>query len=123
MAHPNYWEDLINQPVEIQCSDGSIHYGIVESFDQNNVYLKPLTNDQHEINENRGGNDERFYGFGFGPQAFLGGFAGGLLGVGLGSIIGVRPWPLYPPRPYYGPGPRPPYYGGYYGSGPGSFYY
>ncbi|SFF98504.1 LSm family protein [Sporolactobacillus nakayamae] len=124
MSYQQYWENLINQPVEIQCNDGSVHVGIIESFDQNNVYLKPLDSNQTP-NETRSGNenDERFFGLGFGPQAFLGGFAGGLLGVGLGSIIGVRPCPYCPPRPYCGQGPRPPYGGGFYGQGPGQFYY
>ncbi|MCO7125697.1 hypothetical protein NIE88_07930 [Sporolactobacillus shoreicorticis] len=126
MSYQNYWENLINQPVEIQCNDGSVHYGVIESFDQDNVYLKPLTNDSQTPNNTTGemrNDDERF--FGFGPQAFLGGFAGGLLGVGLSSIIGVRPCPYYPPRPFYGSGsgPRPPYGGGFYGPGPGPFYY
>lgn len=123
MSYQNYWQNLLNQPVEIECNDGTVHYGIIDSFDQENVYLRPLDNDQTPA-ETRN-NDERFFGLGVGAPAFLGGFAGGLLGVGLGSIIGVRPCPYCPPGPYpYGPGPRPPYYGGgFYGPGPGPFYY
>ncbi|BBN98804.1 hypothetical protein [Sporolactobacillus terrae] len=128
MSNQQYWENLLHQPVEIECSDGSVHMGIIESFDQNNVYLKPLSNNQ-TLDENESRGDDRFFGGAFGPQAFLGGFAGGLLGVGLGTIIGVRPCPFCPPRPGYwgGYGPRPPYGGGggFYGPGPsdGSYYY
>ncbi|MCO7176243.1 hypothetical protein ACFP7A_10185 [Sporolactobacillus kofuensis] len=124
MSLQQFWENLINQPVEIQCKDGSIHYGVIDSFDQDNIYLMPFDQSQ-QMNETRN-EDQRFFGIGFGPQSFLGGFAGGfagsLLGVGLSSIIGVRPCPYCPPGPYYGPGHRPPY-GGWYGPGPGPFYY
>lgn len=121
-----YYQSLINQIVEIKCDDGSVLIGKIASVDTNNVYLHPLQTPgmQRGGQEDRGQEDSRFFwGPGIGGQAFLGGFAGSLLGVGLSSIIGVRPYPPYPPYPPYYPsyppyppyGPRPPY-------GPGPFY-
>jgi hypothetical protein len=118
----DYYQSLINHVVEIQCDDGSVLVGKIASVDQNNVYIDPLeTNTMQRGNQD----DSRFlWGPGIGGQAFLGGFAGSLLGVGLSSIIGVRPYPPYPSYPPYPPypqyppyGPRPPY-GPFYGPGP-----
>ncbi|WP_010631243.1 hypothetical protein [Sporolactobacillus vineae] len=120
METMEYYQSLINHVVEIQCNDGSILVGKIASVDASNVYINPL-----ETNEmQRGGQEDSrfFWGPGIGGQAFLGGFAGSLLGVGLSSIIGVRPYPPY--YPPYGPGPFPPYgpprppYGPIYGPGP-----
>ncbi|MFT8316671.1 MAG: hypothetical protein ABF651_00195 [Sporolactobacillus sp.] len=98
MAQYDYLIALIDQPVEIQLADGTLQYGIVDSVDQENVYLKTLDPNSAE-SQNSEMRDDRF----FGPGAFLGGFAGGLLGVGLGNIIGVRPWGPGP----WGPSPGP----------------
>lgn len=122
MSSQEYYEKccaFVHQPVEIKCSDGNVHHGIIDSVDQEKVYLRPFDTLEPE-SESR--NPGVFF---FGP-ALLGGFAGGLLGVGLGSIIAVRPYPYgpYGPMPPYGPGP---YYGPYGGSysgfyGPGPYY-
>lgn len=117
MVNINYYQTLIHHPVEIECNDGSILIGIIESVDQDNVYIQPFKSNETQ----RGQEDSRFFP-GIGLPAFFGGFAGGLLGVGLGSIIGVRPFSPYGPYGAYGPGPYGPIppYGPYYG--PGQFY-
>ncbi|RYL90357.1 hypothetical protein EWI07_11960 [Sporolactobacillus sp. THM7-4] len=109
---------FINQGVEIKCSDGVVHHGIIESVDHEKVYLRLFGNPE-SMPETR--NPGTFI-YGPGPGAFLGGVAGSLLGIGLSTIIGVRPYPY--PYSSYGPygypyGPRPPY-GGFYG--PGAYY-
>ncbi|GGL62555.1 hypothetical protein [Sporolactobacillus putidus] len=116
MSSNEYYEKcraLVDQPVEIKCNDGNVYNGIVDSVDQEKVYLKPFDTFNPE-------SDNRNPGVFFFGLPFLGGFAGGLLGVGLGSIIGVRPYP-YGPIPPYGPGPYYGPYGGFYGPGP--YYY
>ncbi|CAM3249900.1 hypothetical protein [Sporolactobacillus spathodeae] len=113
MAQYNDLVAFMNQPVEIQLADGTTQVGIVESVDQETVFLKPLDTNgtQAEQPEMR---DSRFIGPFF-PGAFLGGFAGGLLGVGLGNIVGVRPGPWWGAC---GPGPCGPWGPGGWGPGP-----
>lgn len=113
MSASEYYQSWINQPVEIQCSDGSVLIGIVNSVDQDNIYLMPLAQNEMQRESRDPG---FFFGPGFGQQAFWGGFAGSLLGVGLSTIIGVRPYPAGP-GPFVPYGPRPPY-GPFYGPGP-----
>ncbi|MCI1858667.1 MAG: hypothetical protein LKI94_13270 [Sporolactobacillus sp.] len=121
MMSIDFYQSLLHQPVEIQCENGEVLIGILEAVDQNQVYLKPI-----DTGDMRGeSRDPGFFGPAFGPQAFWGGFAGSLLGIGLGTIIGIRPYgpygpgsfPAYGPGsfPSYGPKPFPPY-------GPGPFY-
>ncbi|MCO7176240.1 hypothetical protein ACFP7A_10170 [Sporolactobacillus kofuensis] len=33
--------DLINQPVEIRCRDGSVHRGVLTRVDEHHAYLQP----------------------------------------------------------------------------------
>jgi hypothetical protein len=111
----DYYQSFIHLPVEIQIDDGSILTGIIESVDQDHVYILPFD----AINEQRDGRNPGFFGPGFGQQAFWGGFAGSLLGIGLSTIIGIRPYPFGPPAPAYPPYIQPPYGPSY---GPGPFY-
>ncbi|RYM06381.1 hypothetical protein EWH99_02895 [Sporolactobacillus sp. THM7-7] len=109
---------FIDRPVEIRCQDGSVYHGIIDAVDEKQVYLRPFSSFEAGMVRNR--SRDYPFGPGFGPEAFWGGFAGSLLGIGLSTIIGVSPYPYYEPGPYgpfppYGPGPP---YGGFYGPGP-----
>ncbi|MBF0706137.1 MULTISPECIES: hypothetical protein [Bacillales] len=82
----------IGQCVEIKCHDGQLHRGHVEEVDNEFVYIRPL-NRNCDGPQHPEGPGMFFFG------ALAGGFLGGLLGVGLGSIAFFRPYPY--PYPYY----------------------
>ncbi len=82
----------IGQCVEIKCHDGQLHRGYVEEVDNEFVYIRPL-NRNCDGPQHPEGPGMFFFG------ALAGGFLGGLLGVGLGSIAFFRPYPY--PYPYY----------------------
>lgn len=80
--------DHIGNTVEIRCHNGARHIGVVDSVDDDMVYLSPLD----ERDYPPGGYDgPGLFLWGF-SGAFAGGFAGGLLGVALGSILFIRPY-------------------------------
>ncbi|MET1249653.1 MULTISPECIES: hypothetical protein [Sporolactobacillus] len=37
--------NLVNQPVEIRCNDGSVHRGVLTRVDERNAYLQPAGSD------------------------------------------------------------------------------
>ncbi|WKB34662.1 hypothetical protein QS257_11830 [Terrilactibacillus sp. S3-3] len=94
MSFEKYYEQCsqnINKAVEIECQGGIVHRGIIESVDHEKVYLRTFEQWDRPADPPGPG----VFAYGFVPGAFFGGFTGGLLGVGLGSIIATRPYGPY----------------------------